>query len=227
MNLSLDLISGGLSFLFTLLIFSYLIGDNPLFRAAVYIFVGVSSGYIAAVAWWQVIWPKLVYPLVFGSMLEKVFMLVPLTGAILIFMKIFPRLAGLGRIAMAFMVGAGAAVTIAGAVAGTLIPQVLGSIEIFDLLEAGARNISPVEALFNGSVILAGTTFTLAYFHFSAHPKPDGSLHRMSLIEISAWVGRIFIGITLGAVFAGVYTAALTAFIERLMSLINFIGSFL
>lgn len=227
MNLPLDLITGALSFLFTLLIFSYLIGDNPLFRAAVYIFVGVSSGYIAAVAWWQVIWPRLVYPLVFGSMLERAFMLVPLIGAILIFMKIFPRLAGMGRIAMAFMVGAGAAVTIAGAVAGTLIPQVLAGIDMFDLLEAGARNISPVEALFNGSIILAGTTFTLAYFHFSAHPKPDGSLHRMGLIEFSAWGGRIFIGITLGAVFAGVYTAALTAFIDRLMSLINFIGSLL
>lgn len=227
MAISLDLITGILSFLFTLLIFSYLIGDNPLFRIAVYIFVGVSSGYIAAIAWWQVIWPRLIYPLVFGSMLEKSFMLVPLIGAVLIFMKISPRLAGMARIAMAFIVGVGAAVTIFGAVAGTLIPQVMGSIEPFDLFAANSRNISPVESLFNGSIILAGTIFTLTYFHFGARPKADGSLHRMGLIEISAWVGRIFIGITLGAVFAGVYAAALTAFIERIMSLINFIGNFL
>ncbi|MBI5943790.1 MAG: hypothetical protein HY864_05425 [Chloroflexi bacterium] len=227
MAISLDLITGILSFLFTLLIFSYLIGDNPLFRIAVYIFVGVSSGYIAAIAWWQVIYPRLIYPLVFGSMLEKSFMLVPLIGAVLIFMKISPRLAGMARIAMAFIVGVGAAVTIFGAVAGTLIPQVMGSIEPFDLFAANLRNISPVESLFNGSIILAGTIFTLTYFHFGARPKADGSLHRMGLIELSAWVGRIFIGITLGAVFAGVYAAALTAFIERIMSLINFIGNFL
>jgi hypothetical protein len=38
-----------------------------------------------------------------------------------------------------------------------------------------------------------------------------------------AWVGRIFIGITLGVVFAGVYAAALTAMIDRVSSLVVFI----
>ena len=132
MIIPLDLISGVLSFLFTLLIFSYLIGDNPLFRIAVYIFVGVSSGYIAVIAWWQVIWPRLIQPLISamltGSLLEKGLIFVPLLGAVLILMKVSPRLAGMSRFVMAFLVGVGAAVTIAGAVAGTLIPQVMGSI---------------------------------------------------------------------------------------------------
>ena len=58
----INLITGVISFLFTLLIFSYVLGDNPLFRIAIYIFVGVSSGYIAAVACWQVIMPRLIPP---------------------------------------------------------------------------------------------------------------------------------------------------------------------
>ena len=160
-----DLIAGVLSFLFTLLIFSYLLGDNPLFRIAVYIFVGVSSGYIAAIVWWQVILPRLFTPLITamlsGSIAEKVFMLVPLLGAVLILMKISPRLAGMGRMAMAFMVGVGAAVTIAGALTGTLIPQVMGTINAFDMVAATAKNIGAVEALFSGMFILAGTIFTL------------------------------------------------------------------
>ncbi len=231
MVFSPDLIAGVLSFLFTLLIFSYLIGDNPLFRIAVYIFVGVSSGYIAAVAWWQVIWPRLLYPLVLGdySMPQKgLFFIIPLIGSFLIFMKISPRLAGTARIAMAFMVGVGAAVTIAGALTGTLIPQVMGTINIFDMTRYAALDFSySMEAVVNGAFILLGTVFTLSYFHFGARPNTDGTPRRMGLIEISAWVGRIFIGITLGAVFAGVYAAALTAFIERIVSLINFIGNFL
>jgi hypothetical protein len=231
MTLSPDLITGILSFLFTLLIFSYLLGDNPLFRIAVYIFVGVSSGYIAAVVWWQVILPRLITPLVTaiisGSIAEKIFTLVPLLGAILIFMKVSPRLAGMGRIAMAFLVGVGAAVTIAGALTGTLIPQVMGTINAFDLVAATTHNISSFEVLFSGAFILLGTIFTLIYFHFGARPKADGSIQRFGLIEIFAWVGRIFIGITLGTVFAGVYAAALTAMIERISSLINFIGNFL
>ena len=59
----LDFITGALSFLFTLLILSYLIGDNPLFKIAVYLFVGVASGYAAAVIIWQVLYPKLFMPL--------------------------------------------------------------------------------------------------------------------------------------------------------------------
>jgi len=226
MVFSSDLVTGLLSFLFTILIFSYLIGDNPLFRIAVYIFVGVSSGYLAALTWWQVIVPRLIYPLVYGSVLEKAFTAIPLLGAVLILMKISPRLAGLARIAMAFLVGAGAAVIIAGALSGTLLPQIAATINAFDLSAASARNISVVEVVFNGAFILAGTVFTLIYFHFGASPKADGSIRRPRLIEISASVGRIFIGITLGTIFAGVYAAALTALIERISALINFIGNY-
>jgi hypothetical protein len=46
---------------------------------------------------------------------------------------------------------------------------------------------------------------------------------RNQVIEGIAWSGRLFIAITLGVLFAGVYMAALTAMIERLSSLINFI----
>ena len=52
-------------------------------------------------------------------------------------------------------------------------------------------------------------------------------MHRLGAIEFLAWFGRIFIAITLGAVFAGVYSAAMTALIERISSLINFIGKFM
>ena len=225
----INLITGAISFLFTLLIFSYVLGDNPLFRIAIYIFVGVSSGYIAAVALWQVIIPRLISPIIkaiiSGDMVTTVVLAIPLLGALMLLL--FPRVTGLGRIVMAFLVGVGAAVTIAGALMGTLIPQVMGTINTFDLNAASARNIGFVEAIFNGSIILAGTVFTLAYFHFGARQKADGSMHRLGLIEVLAWGGRIFIGVALGVVFAGVYAAALTALIERISSLINFILNFL
>jgi len=226
MVFSPDLIAGALSFVFTLLILSYLVGDGFLFRIAVYIFVGVSSGYIAAVAFWQVIIPRLMIPLIFGSGIKQALAAVPMLGAVFILMKISPRLAGFARLAMAFLVGAGAAVVIAGALTGTLIPQFSGTINAFDLAAAATHNVGTVEALFNGIFILMGTVFTLIYFHFGARPKPDGSMQRLALIEIPAFVGRIFIAITLGVIFAGVYAAALTALIERISSLVNFFGIF-
>jgi hypothetical protein len=232
MVISLDLIAGVLSFIFTLLIFSYVLGDNPLFRIAIYIFVGVSSGYIAAVAWWQVIVPRLVYPLMSaiasGTLVDLGLILVPLLGAFLILMKASPRLADMGRLVMAFLVGVGAAVTMAGALVGTLIPQVMGSINAFDMTSVAGKDISFfIEAISNAVIILTGTVLTLAYFHFGARQKADGSMHRFGLIDALAWGGRIFIGIALGAVFAGVYAASLTALIERISSLIIFITNFL
>jgi len=224
-----NLFTGVISFLFTLLIFSYVLGDNPLFRIAVYIFIGVSAGYIAVVAWWQVVMPRLVYPFMSaissGTLLQVVLILVPLLGALMLL--VFPHVTGLGRIPMAFLVGVGAAVTIAGAVIGTIIPQIQGTINAFDMGVTRAQNIGFVEAVSNATIILAGTVLTLSYFHFSARQKADGSMHRLGAIEAMAWGGRVFIGIALGAVFAGVYAAALTALIERISSLIIFITNFL
>ncbi|WKZ36926.1 MAG: hypothetical protein QY332_03180 [Anaerolineales bacterium] len=225
-----DLITVVLSFLFTILIFSYWIGDNPLFRIAVYIFVGVSAGYVASIAWWQVIVPRLLDPLLptllGGSTAEQLILLVPLLGTVFILMKISPRLAGIARITMAFLVGAGGAVIIAGTVIGTLIPQVEATINFFDPNTAAARNIDVFELAGNGAIILTGVVTSLIYFHFGARQKADGSVRRYGLIELFAWLGRIFIGITLGVIFAGVYAAALTALIERLASIINFFNLF-
>lgn len=231
MPFSFDLISGALSFVFTLLILSYLIGDNPLFKMAVYLFVGVASGYVAAVVFWQILYPKLILPFWQAALTVDVlrlsFLIIPLLGTLLLLLRVFPGASGAARMVMAYLVGAGAAVTLAGALTGTLIPQVNATINAFDLQNAASRNISAFEALGNGSIILVGVVTSLAYFHFGARQKPDGSTKRFVLIDLFAWLGRIFIGITLGVVFAGVYAAALTALIERAAAMVNFIRTLL
>ena len=42
-------------FFLTLLVFSYLFGDNPLFRIVTYLFIGVSAGYTAAIILYYVL----------------------------------------------------------------------------------------------------------------------------------------------------------------------------
>lgn len=218
-EVTLNIFTGLAGLVFTLMIFSYVIGDNFLFKLALYIFTGVSAGYIASVSWQQVLWPKLISPLFFGSTLDVLLLIVPLIGSLMILMKVSPRLAGVGRFAMAFIVGAGAAVTVVGAIRGTLIPQVAGTINAFD------SNLGMVNVLINGSVILLGTILTLIYFHFGAQTRADGSVRRFGVIEVLAWLGRFFVGVTLGVVFAGVYAAALTALIERVSSMVNLFGN--
>jgi hypothetical protein len=212
-----DLITGGISFLLTLMVLSYLIGDNPAFRVAVYIFIGVAAGYAAAVTWRQVLYPQLIVPLATGNLLA----IIPLVLGLLLLLKISPRTSRLGTPSMAFLVGVGAAVAIGGAVMGTIFPQTWASMKVFDLTAAGQYWLERlVEAIF----ILVGTVATLVYFHFGAKATPGG-LQRGKLVSGLSWLGRIFIAITFGVIFAGVFMAAMTALIKSLNSMIVFLSS--
>ncbi|MBM3150844.1 MAG: hypothetical protein FJZ96_01345 [Chloroflexi bacterium] len=217
--LSPDLVTAAASFLLTVMVLSYLVGDNPLFRLAVHIFVGVSAGYAGAVAWYQVLWPKLFQPLAAGGTGERLLSIIPLGLGILLLAKLSPRSARLGNPAMAYLVGVAAAVAVGGAVLGTLFPQVEASTRLLDVTGAA----SAPEKLFEGSIVLVGTITTLAYFHFGARNTAAGP-RRNRLVELLGLVGQVFIAFAFGALFAGVYASAMTALIERVSFIWNFLA---
>jgi hypothetical protein len=215
----LSFLSSLSGFIFTVLILSYLLGDNPLFRVGIYLFIGISVGYVLSVTWHQVIWPQLIQPMISGAVfrdVQQAFLIFPLLGSVLLLVKIFPRLSGLGQLPTALLVGVGAAVAVGGAILGTLIPQVEATINAFDLRIARTNAFF---ALFNGVLVLIGILGTLAYFQFGARKREDGTVRRNALIEALTWIGRIYIAISFGVLFAGVYLAALTAFISRVDSI--------
>ncbi len=208
-----DLIWTIAGFILTLMIFSYLLGDNPLFRIATYIFVGVAAGYVATMLFYQVILPRLVWPAMTGSIVQVV---VPIILSLLLFAKLFPRFSSLGNVSMGYLVGVAAAVVIGGAVLGTLFGQSKATIDMFDLTAAATSPQGPALQLLGGAFILVGTLCTLAYFNFGAVARPNQAPHRSPMIELLARIGQIFIAITLGALFAGIFAASITALIERL-----------
>ena len=216
-----DLVGALVGFGLTLMVFSYVFGDNALFRIAIHIFIGVSAGYAGIVALYNVIWPQLVAPVIFGSSSERLFVLFPLVMAGLLLLKITPRFSALGNLSMAYLVGVGMAAAIGGAVTGTIFPQVVATTNLFAL--QAAQQTGGTWQYVKGAAILFGTLTTLIYFHFGVRKNPERKPASNVWIEPLAWVGQIFIAITLGAIFAGVYSAALTAFIER----VYFIGDVL
>ena len=217
--MSPDLIAGIIAFLFTIMVLSYLIGDNPLFRFAIYVFVGVSAGYVAAVAWWEVLWPDVILPIMNGTPMQKALLAVPILLSGLLLMKAWPPLSRLGMPAMGLLVGTAAAVAIGGAVSGTLFPQIGATMDAFAPIRT-----TTAEAFVDGLLILAGVVTTLVYFHFGARTTADGTVRRFRAIEATATVGGIFVAITLGVLFAGIYSAALTAMIQRLYFMGTFFG---
>jgi hypothetical protein len=203
-----------IGFVLTLMVFSYIFGDNFLFRLATHIFIGVAAGYAAVLVIYNIIFPMLAQP---GD--ELVRLGPPLILGVWLLTKTSPRLSRLGNPVLAYLVGVGAAAAISGALLGTIFP----------LVDQSTRELSGTNALdviVNGSIILVGTLTTLIYFHYGASPSPSGVTKRTTLIEIGAWIGKFFIAITLGAIFAGVYLAVMTVFIERMRSVWDFIWTF-
>jgi len=54
-----EIISAWLFVLLTLCIFSFLYKDNPFYKAAEHLYVGVSAGYVAVISFWQQVQPNL------------------------------------------------------------------------------------------------------------------------------------------------------------------------
>lgn len=220
-----DLVWTLVAFLLTIFVLSYVLGDNELFRLAIMIFVGVSAGYAAVVIIYQILLPRLIVPLIASPLAEKTLLIIPAVLVILLLFKLSTKLSVLGNPSMAFLTGVGAAVAVGGAVTGTIFGQINGAIAPFDL--SGMSAASAGTQLLGGIILLGGTVASLGHFHFGARKTEGQTATKQSIfMQTLAKIGQIFIAITLGALFAGVLAASLTALIERLDFLLDVIKSF-
>lgn len=226
-NISSDFIGSVIGFILTLMVFSYLLGDNGLFRLAVHILVGVSAGFVGIVAWYNVIWPQLAYPLLGGFGTDRAILIIPLVMSLLLLAKAFPRFSRLGMPVMAFLVGVGAAAAMGGAIMGTLIPQIQATINAVDWRSAISEKSSSALMLVNGFIFLVGTVSTLVYFQFTFRSQGKVQGVRSPYIDWLVQIGQLFITVALGVLFAGVFMAALAAFVERWQFIYFFVKSIL
>jgi hypothetical protein len=218
-----------LGFFLTVSILSYLIGDNLFFRVAVHLLIGVSAGYIAAVAWNSVLWPQFFGRLVSVSGWLDPGVLFLLLLTVLLIGRSTPRLSILGGVPMAFLVGLGAAVVVGGALTGTLVPQLAASAASLSPFRSAAGQglaFDPWTSL-DRIIILVGALSTLAYFHFGASRRAGRPPQRPAWVQPWAWAGEIFLSITFGVLYAGALAATLTALIERTLYLRDILLRFL
>jgi len=223
MNNLTEFIGLALGFLLTILIFSYLMGDNPFFRLAIHIFIGVSAAYVAIITINNVLIPRLIMPLINGSQGDRLLSIILLVPSLFLFFKV-TRLRRAGNWAVAILVGIGAAASIGGAITGTLFPQILGTINSVDP-SAYTITTSRWDQAINGLIIVIGTISTLLYFHFGTQDIAGQSDERLPFIEAISKIGKVFLAITFGALYAGVYLSALAALVERLSFIWDFLNT--
>jgi hypothetical protein len=197
----------------TLLVFSYLLGDNPLYRLALHLFVGALVGYSLGIVLRDVLLGMVLAQLLTNPLA----VVVPLVLGILLLFKGFPRQAYAGNFSVAYLVGVGTAVALSGALLGTLVPQI----------GATGRALSPASlassrgGLLDGLLIVVGTTCTLMASAFAARKRQGLAGAWAQIVRLAAGIGRIFIIFALGVAFAGALTASLSIFIGRIQYLID------
>lgn len=233
--MSLDSVGMWAGFVLTLMIFSYLLGDNVLYRLAIYVFVGLTAGYVTIVTLENVIVPFTRATLLSGDAGAVLFGTVPLVLSALLLLKASNRLHRLGNLSLAYLIGVGAAIALVGAVAGTLIPLAGGVVEAVRGVPATAAVGSAAAAatpsavsVGNGFLILLGVICTLLYFQFLARRTPGSTpgtalghgTQRGAFVRVFGTIGQGVLAIALGAVYAGAILTGLTVLTERVAFLI-------
>jgi len=223
-----ELLSALAAVVLTLALLSYLVADNPLYRIASHLFIGVTAGYVALLAWYTVLDPQLMRPLVGLAVsanpladLRGLFILsAGLVGGLLLMLKTV-RVAGrLGTLVVALMLGVGAAVAVGGGITGTLIPQAQATMVSLLPLDAGGRF---AEVLVEGIFTLVGTLATLAFFYYGGQSRAGSPVERPALMKPVAAVGQAFIGVAFGVMYAGALAASVAVFAERSSAVWSFV----
>ena len=206
----------------TVMVLSYILGDRLFFGIATHILIGVSAGFLALVVIQKVILPYLIMPLADPASPGFLLTLVPLALSILLVLMIFRRGTQAGAIPLAFLGGVLAALAIIGVTRGTLAPQILSMLGRFEpgqlMHEAQPQWAAIIEAL----MVLLGVISVLFVFHHRGQPKA-GKVLRPVFLEGIGSIGQIFIGITFGALFVGIFSSALIALISSLSEIIKFV----
>lgn len=207
------LITGLTATLLTLLVFSRLLGDNPAFRFAQYLFVGVSLGYAFVVVYHQVLRPNVTALLADSADPARLGLrLVPFLLGLLLLARVTGRQSAswLANIPLALLFGVGAALALGGALVGTLWPQIRDTMQ-----PAGSDPL----ALAGAALLVLGVVLTLCYFYFTVpRATPAGRL-----IGAGAAAGRWLLMVAFGFFLAGSVITYLTALNGRLEFLVDWL----
>ena len=195
--------------LLTLSIFSYLYGDNPFYKAAEHIFVGVSAGYIFTITFWDTIWPNL-FGRLFPSYVQagfefEIIYIIPLILGLFMLCRLSKKYSWLSRISIAYIVGMAAGLKLYVFLNSNLLTQIKTS--TIDLSGSYYNIVNEI-------IILVGVICGLVYFFFSKeHTGVVGKVSR---------IGIYFLMIKFGASFGFAVMGRISLLIGRFEELIEF-----
>jgi hypothetical protein len=201
--------------LLTVIIFSFLYKDNPVYKVAEHLFLGVALGYGLSLYYWNNVFPNAVTPLLYpppGSGPDYL-VLIPVVLGVFVLLRLVPKLAWLSRSAFAVYIGGSSGILVPSVMAGTFLPQLVSTMQPLWTPElAGVGGVTLAWSIVTRILILAGVFSTLLYFFYSIeHKGAVGSISR---------VGVFFIMLGFGASFGNTVMARVSLLIGRFQFLL-------
>ena len=228
---------------FTICIFSYLFGDNPFYKVAEHIFVGVSAGYIAVYTFWSTIWPNLfgrlwpasesndsilmkiwygfysIFSFFVGFINQSIFPSGGIdSGFELNIMYVIPLILGIFMIlrlvpSLSWLARFSIAY-IVGMISGLKLYSFLNSNILMQVKDLGINSSASSWVIFNQLLIIIGVVSGLIYFFFSMEHK--GVVGKVSKI------GIFYLMIKFGASFGFAVMGRISLLIGRFEELIQY-----
>ena len=196
-----------LAALLTLCIYSFLYRDNPFYRFAEHLFVGVSVGYGIVLTIHQGFIPFAWDP-IWEAFTEKqwsgLWRLIPIAIGVLFFARLVPTYAWLIRYPIAILIGVGSGLAIPNVMQADIFQQVLGTLAPFAAIHAGELDAFQI---FGAILMLIGVIATLTYFFFSVE-------HRGVVGGVSK-IGIVFLMIGFGSAFGNTVMGRVSLLIQR------------
>lgn len=185
----------------TLCIYSFLYKDNPFYKFAEHLFIGVSLGYTVAITWHSIVIPMMWQPLTRGVY----WVLLPMALGSLMFSRFSRKWAWFSRWPIGFVIGLGSGIGLPLGLQARLFAQMRGTMTL-----ASPHN----PYLFvSGLVMFVGVVTTLIYFYFSTE-------HR-GAIGKAANAGIWYIMLAFGATFGYTVMARVSLLIGRVQFLLR------
>lgn len=191
----------------TLAILSFLLRENPFFRTAEHLFIGLAAGIGIFYGYQSIVtnaWDPLVRPA--EGEPRQWLMIIPLVLGVLLYTRFLNNGKWISRIPLGFIVGVGSALAIRGVIGASFMSQIVATMQ---LPLWGVMSKFSIDSL----LFILGVLGTLIYFFFSREQKGP--------LKVGASVGKWVMMIAFGASFGNTVMARMSLLVGRIYFLLG------
>jgi hypothetical protein len=190
---------------FTFSIFSFLYRDNPFYKLAEQVFVGLSAGYWFVYTIFNILIPNL-FEKLSSDFSGNLILLIPAILGVMMLMRIIPKLEWVSRYPIAVVIGTSAGISMLRYMKSDILSQLTATM-------INPFSMATIDKKIGSVILIIGTVCVISYFYFSR--KQEG------VLGVTSKAGVWFLMISFGASFGYTVMARISLLIGRLQFLLS------